>query len=125
MRYSNCREIVANHADVSGGAVPPLALAQARGATGKRLLSAEILARSVQLVRCQRFSRLCVLMNPILPGSRSIRTWPAKCLKKLVLRSGQFRGDARGELVQLTNLRMRTFIAAPSARNVNKTEDPP
>ena len=27
--------------------------------------------------------------------------------------------------VQLTNRRMRTFIATPSARNVNNTEDPP
>src|ERR1039457_4964394 len=26
---------------------------------------------------------------------------------------------------QLTNRRMRTFIATPSARNVNNTEDPP
>jgi hypothetical protein len=26
---------------------------------------------------------------------------------------------------QFTNLRMRTFIAAPSARKVNSTEDPP
>jgi hypothetical protein len=26
---------------------------------------------------------------------------------------------------QFTNRRMRTFIAAPSARNVNNTEDPP
>ena len=26
---------------------------------------------------------------------------------------------------QLTNRRMRTFIAAPSARKVNNTEDPP
>ncbi len=31
----------------------------------------------------------------------------------------------RIEMRQLTNLRMRTFIATPSARNVNNTEDPP
>jgi len=31
----------------------------------------------------------------------------------------------RMEARQLTNLRMRTFIATPSARNVNSTEDPP
>ena len=49
-------------------------------------------ALCVQLERCQRFSRLCVLMNPILPGSRSIRTWPAKSLKLGLLRAGQFRG---------------------------------
>ncbi len=37
------------------------------------------------------------------------------------------RYDARDKLlvVQLTNRRMRTFIATPSARNVNNTEDPP
>jgi hypothetical protein len=29
------------------------------------------------------------------------------------------------EARQLTNLRMRTFIATPSVRNVNNTEDPP
>ncbi len=29
------------------------------------------------------------------------------------------------EMRQLTNLRMRTFIATPSDRNVNSTEDPP
>ena len=28
-------------------------------------------------------------------------------------------------VAQFTNLRMRTFIATPSARNVNNTEDPP
>jgi hypothetical protein len=31
----------------------------------------------------------------------------------------------RIEMRQLTNRRMRTFIATPSARNVNSTEDPP
>jgi hypothetical protein len=116
---------VANHADVAGGAVPPLAVTQLRCATGEAMVCPNNSVRSVQLMRCQRFSRLCVPMNPILPGSRSIRTWPAKCLKILILRSGQFRVGARGELVQLTNRRMRTFIAAPSARNVNNTEDPP
>jgi hypothetical protein len=31
----------------------------------------------------------------------------------------------RIEMRQFTNRRMRTFIATPSARNVNSTEDPP
>jgi len=36
-------------------------------------------ARSMQVLRCQRLSRFCVLMNPILPGSRfHLGTWPAK-----------------------------------------------
>jgi hypothetical protein len=54
----------------------------------------------------------------------------------LILRSGQFRGRKRENFQnlvrvhmarenQFTNLRMRTFIATPSARNVNNTEDPP
>jgi hypothetical protein len=36
-------------------------------------------------------------------------------------------GQAEDEnlLRQFTNRRMRTFIATPSARKVNKTEDPP
>ena len=74
------------------GAVPTLANARLCCATGPGLAFPdtfhtsdkdpsprilEVSARCVQLVRCQRFSRLCVLMNPILPGSRSIRTWPA------------------------------------------------
>jgi hypothetical protein len=96
----------------------------------------------------------------VLPCSRSIRTWPAmaffpslqsqtttvrwlfkweirrECLKLLLLRAGQFRGDTRRKPVKLsrdhwprnaqfTNLRMRTFIAVPSARKVNNTDDPP
>jgi hypothetical protein len=106
VRRSDCREFVANHADVRGGAVPPLAYARSYCAIGAGVACPDTLhpgdadlspgtldapAPSVQLVRCQRFSRLCVLMNPILPGSRSIRTWPAKCLKLILLRSGQIR----------------------------------
>jgi hypothetical protein len=35
-------------------------------------------------------------------------------------------GPGRGpRLIQFTKRRMRTFITVPSARNVNKTEDPP
>jgi hypothetical protein len=33
--------------------------------------------------------------------------------------------EVKLQIRQFTNLRMRTFIAAPSARKVNKTEDPP
>ena len=59
------------------GAVTPLAVACA-----KRDLEAEpvrliISSRPVLLIRCERLARLCVLMNPILPGARSIGTWPA------------------------------------------------
>jgi hypothetical protein len=33
--------------------------------------------------------------------------------------------EVKLQIRQLTNRRMRTFIATPSARNVNNTEDPP
>ena len=109
LRQSHCREFVANHtgapsdknlslkwnqAGKPGGAVPPLAFASSC-VIGPGTITIMDPARSppigilcrlgtsppVQLVRCQRFSRLCVLMNPILPGERSIWTEPAKCLK--------------------------------------------
>jgi hypothetical protein len=81
-----------NQAKEAGGAVPPLASVRLRRAikpgkaipdglhpSGKRPPPGipESPAPAKQLVRRQRFSRLCVLMNPILPGLRSIRTWPA------------------------------------------------
>ena len=50
-------------------------------------------------------------------------------LEKQLLRPGAISGRTQEtnfcEAVQLTNRRMRTFIATPSARNVNNTEDPP
>jgi hypothetical protein len=36
-----------------------------------------------------------------------------------------FLGYCNPKKPQFTNLRMRTFIATPSARKVNSTEDPP
>jgi hypothetical protein len=63
---------VANHALNEGGAVPPLASARIGGTirAGKEI--SKVAARHVLLKRCQRIARLCVLMNPILPGARSI-----------------------------------------------------
>ena len=107
--YSDCREFVADQSGAPGdgslslgwnriGAVPTVAFARPCCATGPGLAFPdafhtgdkvssprilEVSARCVQLLRCQRFSRLCVLMNPILPGSRSIRTWPAIALFQL------------------------------------------
>ncbi len=141
-RYPGCRDFVAKPASNSGGAVPSLAIARSRRAKRPEEISPSGLALcnpfgihrlpgispSVQLVRCQRISRLCVLMNPILPGARSIRTWPAKYFTKTTSAGRTFPADAEAKPAspsQLTNLRMRTFIAAPSARNVNNTEDPP
>ena len=101
------------------------------------------LASSVELLRCQRLRsprqpvlfagperscRLCVLMNPLSCRVAIHMDLPAKCLKNLLLRAGLFRGGARGNAagpLQFTNLRMRTFIAAPSARKVKSTEEPP
>ena len=128
---------MANHAGKSGGAVPPLAIALMHRALGPETTLPKAAKVPVQRVRRKRSSRLCVLMNPILPGARSIRTWPAKTMKKSFSCGPDVSGgDTGGESVnrdsgqkagtaQLTNRRMRTFIAAPSARNVNNTEDPP
>jgi len=79
--------------DVSG-AVPPLAIAEKFRAmdAGQGIALPDrpddedlspgfpdSIVRSVQVLRCQRFSRFCVLMNPILPGLRfHLGTWPAK-----------------------------------------------
>ncbi len=89
------------------------------------------------VVGVERSGRLCVLMNPILPGAVQ-RDLAGEIFKNIVLLLGRvFRpgqelnlaiiaaGPARTGTRQLTNRRMRTFIATPSARNVNNTEDPP
>jgi hypothetical protein len=60
-----------------GGAVPPLASARPFRAPKEKPESSNISARFVLSFRCQRLARLCVLMNPILPGAWSIGTWPA------------------------------------------------
>jgi hypothetical protein len=158
IRKPDCREIVANLAGepgdrsrslglqirTPGGAVPTVASARSCRAIGHAQGIPKTPARPVQLIRCQllrgprrqvfvagveRFSRLCVLMNPCPAGRAVHRDLPAKYFKKSwLLRTGIFRRNARGvtcESVQLTNRRIRTFIAAPSAKNVNSTEDPP
>ena len=125
-------------------AVPPLAPAHPSGAIWPGIDSPENSARRVQLVHCQRyrnprrqvfvagmkrFSRLCVLMNPY-PAGRSIHP----DLAGYILEKTSSPADrtvpggtqeVNLQVRQLTNRRMRTFIAAPSARNVNNTEDPP
>jgi len=90
MWRSDNREFVANRAGDSdasdrylsliwefGGAVPPLASARPYRAPKKERKSSNISARPVLPILCQRLARLCVLMNPILPGALSIGTWPA------------------------------------------------
>ena len=93
------------------------------------------------------FSRLCVLMNPCpagleihpdLAGYRALPTWKSALI---TLKISYCNPDSSGKRsrvnlsisvraqsaqdAQFTNRRMRTFIATPSARNVNNTEDPP
>jgi hypothetical protein len=90
----------------------------------------------MQPVGRQRFSRLCVLMNPCPAGraihpdragemlentTLAVRTVPGRDKSKLDNQRPGFQAGTP----QLTNRRIRTFIAAPSARNVNNTEDPP
>ncbi len=92
--FSICREFVAIQSGQSGEAVTTLAFARANCTTEPAGFPPDTRVRSAQLVRRQRFrgplrqifvageerfSRLCVLMNPILPCSRSIWTWPAQC----------------------------------------------
>jgi len=59
---------VANLADIAGGAVPPLASTRPRRVKEAMLACSPPLAHAVQLVRRQRLSRLCVLMNPCPAG---------------------------------------------------------
>jgi hypothetical protein len=89
-------------------------------------------------------SRLCVLINPILPcaihrdhagempenTSLAARNNPQKQYLGHFLAYQESNlwdntSSKRIEMRQLTNRRMRTFIATPSARNENSTEDPP
>src|SRR5205814_7535692 len=67
--------------------------------------------------------------EPNLPGPGIPREpWPAIFLIKYSLPPPRQRPEWKGTkpvVRQFTNRRMRTFIATPSARKVNKTEDPP
>ena len=95
---------------------------------GPRIELPDAFARSVQRVRRQRFTRLCVLMNPY-PAGRAVHPDLAGEIPEKTFSCGpECSGgtqEVKLQIRQLTNRRMRTFIAAPSARNVNKTEDPP
>jgi hypothetical protein len=62
---------VANLAGNPGGAVPPLAIEQAHHTMGLGEKNPETFKRLVQLVRRERFTRLCVLMNPY-PAGRAV-----------------------------------------------------
>ena len=142
---------MANHSDSNksaggGGAVPTEAITRVNHARKASQRWPSLLVYPVES-SCLRFSRLCTLMNPCPAGLEihldlarySIHpTWKNAMITflNLILRPGQFRGHRRTNYqnsvrvhmardAQFTNLRMRTFIATPSARNVNNTEDPP
>jgi hypothetical protein len=64
---------VANHVAgnlsiACGGAVPTLAIARTNHAIKMSQNWPDLFAISAQFVRCQEFSRLCVLMNPCPAG---------------------------------------------------------
>jgi hypothetical protein len=125
----NCSPLGWNQAENPGGAVPPLAFVQLRRAMEPGNFFPDFLSLNgrktppgipeksslaMQRIRRQRFSRLCVLMNPILPGLRSIRTWPAKCFNQNLLRTGLFRG------AQEVNLRVLVRANRPETCSVDE-----
>ncbi len=103
------------------------------------MLFPELPTRSMQCASRKWSSRLCVLINPILPSAihrdhAGEMLENTSCgLKQSLDRFSAYQesnlwdntSTKRIEMRQLTNRRMRTFIATPSARNVNSTEDPP
>ena len=119
---------MANLAGNPGGAVPPLAIERAHCARGRVEKNPSASERLVQHVRRQRFSRLCVLMNPY-PAGRAVHPDLAGEIPEKTFSCGpEYSGgtqEVKLQIRQLTNRRMRTFIATPSAKNVNNTEDPP
>ena len=119
---------MANLTGNPGGAVPPLAIERAHCARGRVEKNPSASERLVQHVRRQRFSRLCVLMNPY-PAGRAVHPDLAGEIPEKTFSCGpEYSGgtqEVKLQIRQLTNRRMRTFIATPSAKNVNNTEDPP
>jgi hypothetical protein len=116
------------------GAVSLLALARPCCARGTNPP-----APALRFLRCLQSSRLCLLINPILPGSRSIPDLAGVMMIEAFTLPARRNSSGAGQELnldfpeqalnglnrQFTNRRMRTFIATPSARNVNNTEDPP
>ena len=84
-RRSFCREFVTNKAELSGRAVPSLAVARWNRVTGAGLLRPSAPSRFAHSLRCQRLSRLCELMHSILPGLRSIPDLAGVFLKISIL----------------------------------------
>ncbi len=84
----------------------------------------------MHLLCCERFPRFCVLMNltcrdRVSLGNLAGENFLVKNFLLGVRTSFPEQTGTKTVVRQFTNRRMRTFIATPSARKVNKTEDPP
>jgi hypothetical protein len=83
-------------------------------------------SRFVHLIGCERFTRFCVLMNLTCRARASLGNLGRRNLFKNLFWGPIRKPQKLNPVVrQFTNRRMRTFIATPSARKVNKTDDPP
>jgi hypothetical protein len=121
IRLPGCRESVANlfwipsgnssppgwsAGGIPGGAVPPLAFAQWCRAMGSAKALLTTPARSVQLVRSERSSRLCVLMNPCPAGLAIHRDLAGEILQNnLALAGRTLTANAREPLANPFNSR--------------------
>ena len=115
--------------DISG-AVPTFANAQTYRAKWAGMGKHPTPMRVVHPVDCERLSRFCVLMNLTCRARASLRNLGRRNVIKNLSPAlpGQSAWDwqeMKPVVRQFTNRRMRTFIATPSARKVNRTEDPP
>ena len=110
VQLSKCREFVASQCGAVGAVAGELLSSAVRATSSCSPFSAQAVSLKIRqslsapiqqspVVGVEWLSRLCVLMNPILPGSRSIRTWPAKCLNLRLLPAASFGRGARGKLV--------------------------
>jgi hypothetical protein len=96
---SDDREFVAARAGLSGGAVRPAANAKLPRAGKQRNLSPELAARSMQCASRKWSSRLCVLINPILPCA--------------------FHWDHAGEMLETTSLAARNNLQRTSGSSIS------
>jgi len=96
MQLSDCKEFVASQCGAVKAVADELPCNAVRATSSCSPFSAQAVSLKLRqflsapiqqspVVGVEWLSRLCVLMNPILPGSRSIRTWPAKCLNLRLL----------------------------------------
>lgn len=86
-----------------------------------------VAARDIPVSACSYTQILPAEVHPDPTGEKHKinlpRAWPMPKLPRRRTCEEAVRNCPDG--LQFTNLRMRTFIATPSARKVNSTEDPP